>query len=288
MDFNLLENAFDYILDAVQQLQGKKPSKKQIKYGLVHLWSGIELLLKKRLMDEDWALIFHNMNKANKKALHSGEFYSVKFDKALERLKEKCEIDIGDHFEVLDAIRNERNKLEHFQISLSKPAVISRLVAAWGFILDFTVSHIDLDSDHTAEKLFEKIKDKMIAHEGFISERVKSIQPELRKIKAERYPYTIIDCPICFQDALILKGETCECLFCKADLDWKSAMEKWIILKEGYHRYHEKDRWNDPFIFECPECEYEALYQFEDGSTAPPDPAAICFHCGVMIPSQEW
>jgi len=102
---SLLENAFDYILDAVNQLQGKRPSKRRIKYGIIHLWSGIELLIKKRLMDEHWSLIFRDINKADINALNSGDFVSVYFDEAVTRLKNICGIDISDHNDILKKIK---------------------------------------------------------------------------------------------------------------------------------------------------------------------------------------
>jgi hypothetical protein len=285
---SLLENALDYILDAVQQLQSSRPSKKRIKYGIVHLWSGIELLLKKRLMDEHWSLIFRDTNKADRKALESGEFVSVNFDDALVRLKNICNVDLANYKEALNKIREDRNRLEHFQIVLSKLEVVSNLAKAWSFILDFTVSHINLNNDPQAMELFDKIREKMILHEKFITERMQSIEPELQKVKSEQYPYTIVDCPACFQDTLLLKGGVCECLFCKTVFDWETAMEKWLILREGYNRYYDKDRLIDPLITECPECEFEALYRFEDGDAQPPDPAAICFHCGSSFSFCRW
>lgn len=198
------------------------------------------------------------------------------------------DVDLSDYKDMLNKIREDRNRLEHFQITLSKPAVISNLAKAWSFILDFTVSHLDLQADRKASQLFETIKSKMIAHKTFIEERNKEIAFEIQQLQAEKYPYTIIDCPICFQGAFILKGGNCECLFCKADLDWESAMEKWVILQEGYYRYYDKDRLDDPFIVECPECEFDALYRFEAGDATPPDPAAICFHCGESFSFCHW
>lgn len=288
MKINLLENAFDYILDAVQQLQGSRPSPKRIKYGVVHLWIGIELLLKKRLMDEHWSLIFRDINKADKKALESGEFISVYFDDAVARLKNICNVDLGNYKETLNKIREDRNRIEHFQVTLSKPEVISNMVKAWSFILDFAVSHLNIKDEHNIMNLFDKIRDKMIAHEKFIVARLQAIDSDLQREKSEKYPYTIIDCPSCFQDTLLLKGETCECLFCKSEFDWETAMEKWVILREGYYRYYNKDRLVDPLITECPECEFEALYRFEDGDAQPPDPAAICFHCGCSFSYCYW
>jgi len=289
MNLGLLENAFDYILDAVQQLKGKRPAKRRIKYGIVHLWSGIELLIKKRLMDEHWSLIFRDINKADKNALNSGDFVSVYFDEAVKRLKNICEVDIGNHRTVLDKIREDRNRLEHFQITLPKEAAISNIVKAWNFVLDFASAHIDLSNERDSEELFEKIKRKIIVHEEFVKERLKVIEPEIEKNRSEQYPYTIIDCPECLQDTLLLKGGNCECLFCRSDFDWEDAMGKWLIRHEGYYRVFDyKDRMIDPLVFECPECEFEGLYRFEDGDTQPPDPAAICFHCGRSFLYCEW
>ena len=65
-------------------------------------------------------------------------------------------------------------------------------------------------------------------------------------------------------------------------------MERWVILNEGYYRYHDKDRLVDPLITECPSCGYEGLYSFEFGDSQPPDPAAICFQCGESFPFCNW
>ena len=285
---NLLENALDYILDAVQQLQGKRPSKRNIKYGMIHLWSGIELLLKKTLMDEHWSLVFRDINKADKTALFSGNFVSVYFDDALRRLNNICGVDISPHKDVLEKIRDDRNRLEHFQITFSKEAAVSDIVKAWNFILDFTSSQINFSNEPIPASLFSRIKKKIVSHEKFIDERLKFIKPKLDKNKVEQYPYTVIDCPDCLQEALFFKGGNCECLFCKANFQWKEAMEKWVILHEGYRYFDYKERIDDPLIHECPECEIEGLYRFEDGSQQPPDPAAICFHCGASFLFCEW
>jgi len=289
MNLGLLENAFDYILDAVQQLQGKRPSKRRIKYSIVHLWSGIELLIKKRLMDEHWSLVFRDINKADRKALNSGDFVSVYFNEAVKRLNNICGVGVGNHKDVLDKIREDRNRLEHFQITLSKEAAVSNVVKAWNFVLDFVSAHIDLSNERDSVELFEKIKQNIIIHEKFIKERLKIIEPEIEKNRSEQYSYTIIDCPECLQDTLLLKGGKCECLFCRSDFDWEDAMEKWLIRHEGYYRVFDyKERMIDPLIHECPECGAEGMYLFEHGDAQPPDPAAICFHCGSSFLYCEW
>lgn len=231
---------------------------------------------------------FKDINKADKAALNSGDFASVYFDDAIKRLKNICSVDIGPHKEILDKIRDDRNRLEHFQITLSKEAAISNVVKAWTFVLDFASSHLDFSKDPNSILLFEKIKTTIVIHEQFVNERLKFITPDIEANNSEKYPYTVIDCPECFHDSLFLKAGYSECLFCRTKEDWKKTMEKWLIVHEGYRYFDLKERSIDPLIHECPECSHEGMFRFEDGDPQPPDPAAICFHCGVSIDFCEW
>ncbi|WP_419655663.1 uncharacterized protein Dvar_47580 [Desulfosarcina variabilis str. Montpellier] len=60
MESNILENSLIHLLDAVNRLSEPAPDNNAIKYALVHLWRGLNLLLKKRLFDEHWSLIYKN------------------------------------------------------------------------------------------------------------------------------------------------------------------------------------------------------------------------------------
>ena len=61
---NLLENGLDYIYEAVEPIfVAHKLSQHSWKYSVLHLYSGIELLLKERLRQEHWSLIFENVEK---------------------------------------------------------------------------------------------------------------------------------------------------------------------------------------------------------------------------------
>lgn len=281
LKFTLLENAFDYILDAVNKLEHKNPDKKAIKYAIVHLWSGIELLLKKRLMDEHWSLIFRDVNKANKSAMKSGDFVSVYFDELIERLNNICGVDVSKFNPILTKLRVDRNRLEHFHIEISKRAAISNLFKAWGFILDFTSSHTYFDEEPEAKKLFEEIRSEIVKHKGFIEEWMREIEPEINENQKQEYPYTVMECPECLNEAMFLLGGFCECKFCRIKLSWEEAMDKWLALYEySSFRVPKEELIGKPLVLECPECGMEALYQFENFDIRPPDPGWICFHCG--------
>src|SRR2546426_9855541 len=55
--FTLLENGLDFVWSAVEHLS-VATSKRELKYALLHLVSGIELILKERLRREDWKPLF--------------------------------------------------------------------------------------------------------------------------------------------------------------------------------------------------------------------------------------
>lgn len=91
IEFTLLENGLDFVLSAVEHLGGD-PSKRALKYAILHLYSGTLLILKERLFHEDWTLLFANPEKADEKRLESGDFTGPNLEQCLERLEE---IDVG-------------------------------------------------------------------------------------------------------------------------------------------------------------------------------------------------
>ena len=87
---NLLDNGLDYIHEAVEPiLIAHKQSQHSWKYSVLHIYSGIELLLKERLKREHWSLIFQDINNANLTKLEKGNFVSVYHDELVKRLKNR-------------------------------------------------------------------------------------------------------------------------------------------------------------------------------------------------------
>ena len=61
LQFSLVENAFDFFLEAIESLQGQNTRK--VKYAVLHLTSAVELVLKARLVKEHWTLICRDPSK---------------------------------------------------------------------------------------------------------------------------------------------------------------------------------------------------------------------------------
>lgn len=273
----------DYILDAVNRLDEPEPDQRSVKYALLHLWSGVELLLKKRLMDEHWSLIFQNIDdkKASKNSLKTGDFVSVYFKKIKERLKDFCDIDISGSEGILEKVRKDRNKIEHYQIKTSKPQVVSNLIEIWAFILDFTSNHIDISRDPAASKVFEQIREIVVSHEEFISHRKRAISSALKsQLKESKYPKPL-KCPECFQKAMPLlnNGDGIKCVFCNAsERNYKNFITEWGVT------------WNYPGPFYCPDCGYEGVFKIEDSwiclsccEVWDLDDLDICTSCETML-----
>lgn len=77
MNITLVENALDFILSAVEWAKGD--DVRSLKYAILHLSDGVELILKEKLRRDHWSLLFADVDKANENALKTGDFKSVDF-----------------------------------------------------------------------------------------------------------------------------------------------------------------------------------------------------------------
>jgi hypothetical protein len=103
MDFHytLLENGLDFVRSSLEHLTAasatstpdNESQKRHLKYALIHLCSGIELVFKQRLRQDDWQLVFQEQDRATEAAYQSGDFKSVYFNTAQDRLEEECGVE---------------------------------------------------------------------------------------------------------------------------------------------------------------------------------------------------
>ena len=276
INYNILENSLEYILDAVNHLDHENSSSKNIKYGILHFWSGIELLLKKRLMDEHWSLIFKDIKKADKNLLKIGDFESVYFDDLKNRLEKICEINFKKYDGVFEKIRTIRNKIEHFEFKISTQEAQSLVIKAWSFVLDFINENELIIESKKEKKLFKDIKNEMRKCEKFIEQRLKDIYQILEKQKKES---PIIVCPHCMQKALPVTGESTSCLFCCQKFDRNNILDQYISV---FCPDSKKDLME--ILHLCPDCKEESFIQYENDED---DPIWICFSCGNFWPTRE-
>jgi hypothetical protein len=274
MKLTLIENALDFILSAIKY--AKVDEARSLKYAVLHLSDGVELILKEKLRREHWSLLFADVNKASESALTAGEFKSVDFDECIERLEGISGLDMTSHTSLLKLLRRHRNRLQHFEYKGSKDEVMSILVKTWGFVLDFLHDQLpDIVSGQAAT--IDEIKDLMIENEGFVRERLASVQKAIDNFKVNSD--AILKCPQCLQPTLLIPGgHNPNCLFCRYSASPEEAVEDWCVQFFGMQS--PKERAMNPDRFTCPECGQHTLIQQEFADANPPDPGWVCFNCG--------
>lgn len=279
LELDLLENGLDFIMFAIKQL--KHGGKSELKYGILHLSAGVDLVLKYRLSQEHWSLLFADINAATSDKLNSGDFKSVDSIGCIDRLKRICGIELSEkEVNQLKHLRDRRNRLEHFGITESAAALKSSTLKVLNFILDFINEHIEYSRlNSTEENLLVSIREQLRDFEEFIEKRLKSLKTELdyyRGITA------VTICPTCYQHGLVI-DDGAKCLFCGSSGDGEEMAEEFVFQILGISQYDTKDGAEYP-IYECSECGSESLVhsRLEDEVLG-----WLCFSCGTEWSEQE-
>jgi len=274
MNITLVENALDFILSAVEWAKGD--DLRSLKYAILHLSDGVELILKEKLRRDHWSLLFADVDKANENALKTGDFKSVDFDDCVGRLQSISGLNLKSHIDLLRLLRRHRNRLQHFEYNGSKDEVIAILVKTWGFVLDFLHDHLS-DVVSNEGEIIERIRTLMVENQNFVRERSAQVLVAVEELKNS--PDAVLECPRCFEPALLVAGgENPQCIFCRYSASPEEAVEDWCA--EFFGVQDPKERYTDPDIFTCPECGLDTLIRQEFGGMSPPDPGWVCFNCG--------
>lgn len=293
VEFALLANGLDFIESAIGHLSGN-PSPRDLKYATLHLAAGIELILKERLRDEHWTMVFTKPENATRPDYLAGSFQSVALDDSIKRLANICGVSISsDHQKHLRNLRDRRNRLEHFGITDSAEAFRAATAEALAFIIDFTDSHLDMAGfEEDDRQRLARIRERLSEFEHFVTERWKAIQDE---VDEAAYALT---CPSCDQDALVLNDDI-RCRFCGYSDKPDEVLDRFVaeVLGVTWHDIADGAEWP---VHTCPECGADAFvncgisedhwYQyvcFACRNAWKPRDLVFCGHCGEYKTSGE-
>ncbi len=255
MDFNLLNNALDFLEDAIDKVSTQDPTEKDIKYAILHLHSAVELLLKQVLYNEHWSLVFQDINKADYSILNSAlkgedaeEFKTVFFYDAIKRISKICKIDIKKHDKkALKKLKTKRNQIEHFGIRMEKNDALKILYHAWPFILNFSGKVLtEYDVGGEGEKKLENIKRKMVSVSNFVKKEEKRLKECLQGA------VDLLSCPFCNKKLIPVFEDNFKgtCRLCNTSLTSFEEEETPFFIKLK--------------TVSCPECGGPSLHKYED------------------------
>jgi len=267
--FPLLTNGFDFIYHSLEILVEKdnENNPRAIKYALLALSAGVELILKEPLRRKDWKLVFEDITEADEEDYKQGNFYSIKFKTCIKRLRDECGIKLTKrHKHRFQVLRTKRNQLEHFGFSDTMQSMRAAAASALNSLIDYISLNL-MPLDPVDESLLALIREKLGLFVGFVDHRWDEIRETVDSVDT-----TVVDCPHCSQEAVVT-GNGADCAFCGyKEYDSSEAADTYITSVLGLNHYETvKDGGEWPH-YDCPSCDANALVDTEEGF--------FCFGCG--------
>lgn len=264
LKFSLFENSLDFLKRAMRYAQDDA-ERANWKYALLHLVSGLELLMKELLRREHWSLLFQNIDEASEEKLTKGNFKSVDAETAIKRLESIVGFALFDAEKPdLRRLRDLRNRVQHFDMDIKLQqlqAHVARGLAIYAAICQRYGNDL--------AELPHEIAHGILDFEKGVHERMKSIRPQLDA--STRPTRRFGQCHKCWQDAVVFADDVCaQCVFC------------------GHEFYELEDLVNacsEGPMGDCPECEDGMLgfvaYTNDDGEI-------FCARCDFTSDRSYW
>jgi hypothetical protein len=219
LKLNLLSNGIDFIQSGVRFFLHDEPDPVIHKYAILHLFSGLVLLLKERLRREHHSLIFKDVKEAWKPNAKT-----VDFDEVITRL-EACAHVVFDNkaMKTLRTAQGLRNLIEHYELTIDvrqAQAVIGDLSElAYLFMRDeLGVRLEDLaeaevwDRMQELRKISARLKEEEVAAWKLRVAKYSTLSDEELEALADLEPYhpkhnpdsdSYLTCPECWEETVV-------------------------------------------------------------------------------------
>ncbi len=268
----LLSNGLDFIDSALENFS-RTPDPRAMKYGVLHLCSGIKLVMKEHLRKEGWTLVFARPEKADERAYRKGEFNSATFDQCVDRLVASCGVTVEDwDREDLLSFRRMRNRIEHFAVMDSPEAIISSSTFAVSFVVDLIAEEFESDDlDADSHRLLDDIRRRLSEFQDFVRHRTHDVQARL---SGETPP--VVTCPDCRQPFSVVEVGA-KCAFCGYRRPPEEAFDDYEIGVAGRSSPDAGNPWPRT---RCPECYSETLALTRERGSGWGHGRYVCFTCG--------
>ncbi|NUV62598.1 hypothetical protein [Streptomyces sp. CAI-85] len=187
--FSPVENGLDYLVSVIEHLESEDGpiSARNLKYAVLHLAAGTEVLLKARLQIEHWSLVFAQPGTATRQALTDGSFSSCSPEETRQRLTNIVAIPFGvREKKALSDLARSRNALQHYGLvgdnadagkaETTTAQVLNFLI---GFIETHLLPHLEDQQRAEAEIAMERIRGGLHMIQAYAAERMRDLAPVL-------------------------------------------------------------------------------------------------------------
>ncbi|MGW5442726.1 hypothetical protein [Streptomyces asiaticus] len=287
--FPPVPNGLDYLLSVVEHLESgdERVSARDLKYAVLHLAAGAEVLLKARLQLEHWSLVFKDPAQAKRSELEDGTLKSCGPDETVQRLKDIAELPIGDKdTSALSKLAKHRNALQHYGL-IGRAANARAVESQAAEVLDFLIRFLDEEllpalpasEAERAKADMEGIRGGLSKIQGFVKKRMQRIRAGLEPVRDRT-----LQCPDCDQWALVAEPnqERVPCWFCGTSHETGDAALMYSVFVLGRDP-GSADLFGHMAVESCPDCGGESLVIEAKTAAAPEEPVYFCFACARAL-----
>lgn len=202
----VVENALDFLAQSLKDFQAYP------KYSVIHFHSGVELLLKARLMAEHWSLVVSKRQDPDWKRFEAADFISVSLDEAADRLEKIARSALTkQELESFRSLARHRNRMVHFFHDASAKKVTEGLLrdiareqlVAW-YLLHHLLTERWADVFSAWKKRFADFDHSLREHDQYLQVTFDHFKPEIEKRAKEGSSF--FDCPSCGFASLEVSG----------------------------------------------------------------------------------
>jgi ribosomal protein S14 len=197
----VLSNAFDFLEEAISQFEASP------KYSVINFCSGIELILKARLMIEHWSLIVDGS--PNLQKFKSGAAKTLNFTELIPRIKDVTKDKIDDNIKnCFKRLADHRNRMIHFyhkaqtgtkEAEDEKTTIAIEQATAWYCLQKIIEQWIKNEKCETIFKKCERgiafLNTKMLEHNKYLQVVYENIKKEIENDQKKGIEY--ITCSSC-------------------------------------------------------------------------------------------
>lgn len=160
-ELDLLENGLDFVRSGIEIFYSRKtPKPRAHKYAILHVFSGMLLLLKERLARIRPSLVFVCEAKAGTPGAKTTNYHQT-----FDRLKAHGIVIDQAKRDVLDRIQILRNAIEHYNVELSLTETREVIGVMVSFVHGFCINELDIFIE---ERLPRRVLDRFYELEGVI------------------------------------------------------------------------------------------------------------------------
>ncbi len=174
---DLVNNAFDFLEKAAVDATNHQNA-------VIFFCTGIELILKARLLKEHWSLIVDG--EPDKRKFESGEFKSINFKDLIPRIRKSLGETISDDAKnCFDLMANHRNKMVHFfHEGSSDPVATGKIVAeqyrGWFFLKKLFDAWGEIFEGH--HQRINKLDGTLKKNSKFLNASFDILKPEIKAL----------------------------------------------------------------------------------------------------------